>query len=321
MVGWFAGAAMAADVRLIVVGDTGETTEVAAMVSADIVRLATEPGPAVVRVVATGDLYYDRPPAELTTEACGEAAAARYRAFYGAGFPPTVLAVTGNHDLYPPGEAKAFSAEAHACTEAAFRNMGWLRADEPLASRVVQVDGARVTADVALIDWRLLGSPEEEDAAVVPDGSLRRDATFTIGVSHYPLPGGLTTGKCKEFDWNRALPATVPRVDVWLNGHSHHLEARRVRRVLDITSGAGKELDALEQCSDASSYYRFTADDPVPTGPAHGGYTIVDLDEADGKGRISVTPVACTVGVGCAPIPAVAFTCTSRGVGTRCDAR
>jgi predicted phosphodiesterase len=304
--------AWAVDVRLLVVGDTGEATSVGQLVAADLVKVAQQPGPRVVRVIATGDLYYDRPPSDLSTARCAAAVSERYREFYSDALPQPVLAVAGNHDLYPPGDGRAFSQAAHNCTEAAFRRMGWLGESEPLASRVVAVDGDQVKVDVALVDWRLLGSALDVAEAMVPSRELRRDATFTVGVSHYPLPSGLTTGKCNEFEWNRELPATVPGADLWLNGHSHHLEAHLVGSVLDVTSGAGKELDKLKQCSNGRSFYRITANDPVPTGAASAGYTVIDLDVVDGGARATVTPVVCTVTGGCGPLADSVVQCVPR---------
>lgn len=307
-------AAPAAELRLVVVGDTGEDTPVARLVAADVLRATSAAAPGHVRVVSTGDLFYDRPPAELSTAGCGEVAAERYRQFYVDALPQPVLAVTGNHDVYPPGGDKAFSLATHACTEAAFRNMGWLTADQPLATRVVHLDTDHVRADVVLVDWRLLGTRDDERAAIAPAADLRDDATIRVGVSHYPLPNGLTSGKCKEFGWNRALPDTVPGVDLWLNGHSHHLEARTTRGVLDVTSGGGKDLDPLEACGKRRSFYRVMAGDPVPTGAAQGGYTLVDVD----PDQFVVTPIACTLDAGCAPIPEGVVTCRGTRAHLRC---
>lgn len=271
--------ALAAPPRLLLVGDTGEDTAVAHTVSGAIAQeLARRPD---AWVLALGDLFYDGPP---VGETCVEQVEARYRLFYG-GFADRVLAVMGNHDV-SIGEQEAPSPEARACTAGAFAKMGW----DPPDTHVKQLDQAGVKVDLVLLDAGLYG-----DGATPPkDLPLREKADWLFYADHYTWL--TSTGKCGEakkipVDWLGSPP-----MDLWINGHAHHLEAVDVGEPVAITSGAGMQMREPKICEGVTPLFVYTGE----KGKDRGGYIRLDLRS---KRRATLTPVLCDGGV-CAEQPA-----------------
>jgi hypothetical protein len=291
--------------RLLLVGDTGEETAVSAVVAADLARaLAASP---VAQVVALGDLYYDHVPAEAPD--CAALVAARYRAFYG-GFPAgRVHAVAGNHDVTDPEQQVALPA-AYACTEAAFRAMGWLGADEPLATRTRAIDGGGLKVDLVLVE----GGFYDDAHPALPD--LRPEADWQLLATHYVLAGAF--GKPAD---EVGAYFGVPRghtPDLWVNGHAHHIEGREAGDTFGVTSGVGMEMRRFKGWVDRSYPSTFAwvrcpeeawsacragarrGDYPrglLPYEAEVGGYVVLDLlPPRQGRYEAVLTPVLCVDG-------------------------
>ena len=170
-------------IRLILVGDTGKDTPVAAVVSAEITRRMTDAPDAIL--VALGDLYYNQPPAADAD--CAAQTAARYRSFFGTIDAARTQAVAGNHDVAEP-ETHAWSPAARACTEAAFRDLGWLGAAEALANRTRQLDGGGLTLDLGFVHHRAAQKAALVVGVVLDDFQRQTDGGNTFVARH---PGKL----------------------------------------------------------------------------------------------------------------------------------
>lgn len=268
---------------LLLVGDTGKEGHTIAPVVSAAVKAELERSPDAT-LVALGDLYYPNPP---RGRGCADAVEERYRAWYGDLPAGRTVAVAGNHDL--THSHLGFSKHAAACTEEAFRRVGWLAAGEGLGSRTVAL-----SPEVALVlmEHGFYGKPAPSVPAV--EGS----PTWVVGASHYPRE--VSTDKCKENARVQGWP--WPEMDLQVAGHAHHLEARLHAGTLVVTSGAGSELRAEEPkgCTGiAPGLYREVS--PNGTRADAGGYTRLVFDGA----TVQVTPFLCTVAEGCAARPGV----------------
>ena len=309
-------------IRLILVGDTGKDTPVAAVVSAEITRRMTDAPDAIL--VALGDLYYNQPPAADAD--CAAQTAARYRSFFGTIDAARTQAVAGNHDVAEP-ETHAWSPAARACTEAAFRDLGWLGAAEALANRTRQLDGGGLTLDLVLVEGGMFSS----EHPALPD--LRADADWQIVATHYLLAASF--GKDKpEIGQYYGMPVDhVP--DLWVNGHAHHLEGRAAKRTFAVTSGAGMQMRefggwAYKRPASTFAWVRCDSDDQawcdakaasgkrpaglIPKAKEAGGFVVLDLlpRQPDQPLRATLTPVVCVDGV-CEEKPVT--TCERRADG------
>ncbi len=280
--------------RIILVGDTGEDTAIGKVVSAQLVKeMATADW-----LLALGDLFYDAPP--IDDNACATLLAARYRSFY-EGIPPQkVIPVLGNHDVTTVAQ-DAFSPAARACSVAAFELLGWSKGDYPSAVR--KLDKAGVAIDLAVIDAGFYG-------AGAPKPSLKfRKESWRFYAAHYTWR--TTAGKCDEQDKIPVAWLGKPPMDLWLNGHAHHLDAVMVESVLALTSGGGMELRKPKICPDVTSHFTYTRD---ADGPPLGGYLALDVVS---KSSLVVTPTVCTE-TGCAAKPAIACVRVEKGLGVSC---
>jgi hypothetical protein len=291
--------AAAAPVRLILVGDTGEDTEIGRRVAQAIAQEAADP---TVRVLAMGDLFYDSPPVGPD---CVEQVAARYQLFYGGVPGAQMVGVIGNHDV-GTADVSAFSAEARACTVAAFAKLGWASPD----SHLLKLDRDGVKIDLAVVDAGYMNPDGTHSGATPPVLPFRKGAHWRLLTDHYTWLS--STGKCAEAG-NTWSWLGKPDLDLWLNGHAHHMEAIPVGGALAVTSGAGKEFRDFKQCEGVSgSFFVYTK-----TERALGGYVRLDIES---KTTATVTPVLCEVGGACVDEPAVVCTREKSGRGVTCAA-
>jgi hypothetical protein len=278
--------------RLLLVGDTGEVNPVADRVAEAIRAEMTDPG---VRLLAMGDLYYDNPPIGPD---CVAQVVARYQAYY-AGIPADrIIGVLGNHDL-ANADHTAFSPEARACTIGAFTQLGWALPD----SHVVRLDASGVTADLAVVDAGWLAADGAHQGATPPTLKLRNKAHWRMYTDHYTWL--TSTGKCGEAG-NTWSWLGKPAMDLWLNGHAHHLEAIPVEGALAITSGAGMQFRPKKDCPNVTGSLFVYTQEATP----QGGYIRLDLERTSAK----LTPVVCDVGGPC--VDKAPVVCT-RKKGTR----
>lgn len=283
------GLAAAAPVRLILVGDTGEDTAIGRRVAEAVAKEAADPQ---VRVLAMGDLFYDSPPVGPD---CVDRVAERYTLFYGGVPAAQMVGVLGNHDV-GSAEVDAFSAEARACSVGAFAKLGWASPD----SHLLKLDRGGLKIDLAVVDAGFLGGDGTHTGATPPVLPFRKNAHWRLLTDHYTWLSAV--GKCKEsgntWDW-----LGKPSLDLWLNGHAHHLEAIPVGGALAVTSGAGKEFREPRVCEGVTgSLFVYTKEDREL-----GGYVRLDIES---KTTARLTPVRCEVGAGCTDEPAVV--CTRR---------
>lgn len=320
--------AMAQDpaVRLVLVGDTGKDTQISPVVSSAIAGEMTRSPTA--QLVALGDLFYTQPPADQPD--CAAQVAARYRSFFGAVPVGRTHAVAGNHDVATP-ETHLFSPEAHACSQAAFRDLGWLGADEALATRTRAVDAGGLTVDLVLVEGLMF----REDHPALPD--LRPDADWQIVATHYLLAASF--GKeAEEIGQFYGLPVGHAP-DLWVNGHAHQLEGRATERTFAVTSGAGMQMRTFDgwvaKGPSAFAWVRCDKDKPawcdrqaahgrrpsglLPYAEEAGGYVILDLwPRVDGAPlAATITPVVCRL-TGCEPKPPVSCVRRPDGRGVIC---
>lgn len=290
-------AAFAAPIHLVLVGDTGFDNPVARRVAEAVRAEAQDPA---VRVLAMGDLYYDFPPVGPD---CVDQVVARYQAFY-AGIPAAqMIGVLGNHDVSDPTES-AFSAEARACTVAAFAKLGWTAPD----SHLLRLDRGGVKADLAVIDAGFLTGGVHQGASP-PALEPRKKAHWRMYSDHYTWLS--STGKCKEAGLTWAWLGK-PSMDLWLNGHAHHLEAIPVEGALAVTSGAGMQFRDFSACPGVEGSFFVYTDDGVE----RGGYVRLELES---KTRARLTPVLCDVGGACVEKPALVCTRKKGGRGVDCS--
>jgi hypothetical protein len=305
-----AAAAAGGPSRLILVGDTGVDGPhpVAAAVAQAITdRLYEVPG---TRLVALGDLFYDRPPIELPPAECVAAVVARYRQFYDAptaahpdGYPDdaVIYAVAGNHDV---AGGAGWSVAATACTAAAFAQLGWRTGADGirLTSRVDAWPEA--DAELMLVEehrQHFDGAPDTSAAWSAPDPAWR------IAMSHYPL----LTWSPKN-DETPPANAAATDFDLWLAGHAHVLQ------VFYGAAPAGQKVAAITSGATPASYpSKKNPGTPKPLfelagTQSEGGYVILDL-EGD---RLTVTPVVCTA-AGCADEGPLRFHRAPGGRGVR----
>ncbi len=289
----FLAAAALAGPRLVLVGDTGEDTAIGKLVSAQLVKeMATADW-----LLALGDFYYDAPP--IDDKACATLLAERYRNFYAGISPRKVIPVLGNHDVTTTAQ-DGFSPAARACSVAAFELLGWSKGEYPSAVRKVDKSGVQV--DLAVVDAGFYG-------AGAPKPSLTfRPSAWRFYAAHYTWR--TTAGKCEEQDKIPVGWLGTPPMDLWLNGHAHHLDAVMVDSVLALTSGSGMEMRKPKVCPDVTSQFTYTQDD----GPPVGGYLVVDVVSAS---ALRVTPTICAES-GCAAKPAIECTRVEKGHGVSC---
>lgn len=287
--------------RLLLVGDSGLDTTVARRVAEAVEAEAAAPGH-TIHVLAMGDLYYDSVP---TTPDCAAQVAARYRLFYEGVPAAKVLGVVGNHDVANP-DHKGFSAAARACTAAAYEALGWRLPD----SGVVKLDAAGVKIDLALVDAGWLAPDGAHQGATPPALKLRKNADWVLYANHYTWR--TSTGKCKEADNTWAWLGRPP-MDLWLNGHAHHLEAIPVEGALAVTSGASMQLRPLSTCEGVTGSL-FTY---VKGATEQGGYVRLDIES---KTSARLTPVLCDVGGACVDQPAILCMRSDGGRGVECGA-
>ncbi len=265
--------ALAGGPTLLLVGDTGEDAPMSRAVSRALAAELADPRAAVV---ALGDLYYDAPPPGAD---CAVKVEQRYRTFYGA-FPERVFAILGNHDLMASDD-HVYSPEARACSEAAFSAMGWAKP----ASHLQTVDRRRVKVDLVMLDAGYYG----EELAPPRDLPLRNDAHWRFYAAHYAWR--TANGKCSEAD---KIPVTwlgAPPMDLWLNGHAHHLELTRIDTRAAVTSGGGYELRVPRICEGVTSQFAYTGIE----GRTRGGYIRLEVQS---KKKLRLTPVLCEDGGG-----------------------
>ena len=284
--------------RLVLVGDTGEVNPVADRVAEAVRAEMKDPN---ATLLAMGDLYYDNPPVGPD---CVAQVVARYQAFY-AGIPvDRIVGVLGNHDV-ANAEHTAFSPEARACTIAAFTQLGWALPD----SHVVKIDKAGVKADLAVVDAGWMAEDGAHQGATPPKPKLRKAANWWMYTDHYTWL--TSTGKCGEAG-NTWSWLGKPTMDLWLNGHAHHLEAIPVEGALAVTSGAGMQFRAKKECPGVTGSLFVYTQGETP----QGGYIRLDLEKTTAK----LTPVMCDVGGACVDKPAVVCTRTKGTRGVVCAA-
>ncbi|HNC94839.1 MAG TPA: metallophosphoesterase [Myxococcota bacterium] len=273
--------------RLILAGDTGEDTPVARRVAEALRGELADPS---ARLLALGDLYYDHVP---VGPSCVAEVVARYQLYYSGIRPTQIVGVLGNHDV-TNADQSGFSAEARACTTAAFAQLGWTAPD----SHVVRLDRQGVRADLAVIDAGFLMPDGSHQGATPPALKLRRSAHWWLYADHYTWLS--STGKCGEAGntWNWLQK---PSMDLWLNGHAHHLEAIPVEGALAVTSGAGMQFRPKKDCPGVTgSFFVYTLGESQ-----QGGYIRLDLTS---RTKARLTPVLCTVNGPCVDQPAVECT-------------
>ncbi len=287
--------ALAAGPRILLVGDTGEDNPIARVVSADVGKELN----AAQWLLALGDLYYDAPPVD--DPHCVDKVAERYRAFYGA-FPATkVIPVLGNHDLTTEAQ-ESFSPAARDCSVAAFKQLGWVK-DGSYPSAVRKLDKGGVHVDLAVIDAGFYGA-----GAPRPTLTFRKDA-WRFYAAHYTWR--TTAGKCDEQDKIPVDWLGKPPMDLWLNGHAHHLDAVPVDPVLALTSGGGMQMRERHECPGVTSLFTYVQE---PNAPKVGGYLALDVLSAT---EVRVTPRVCTL-EGCEWKPAARCTRVTEGFGVSC---
>lgn len=293
-------AAASPPVRLVLVGDTGQDTAVAQRVAQAVLDEVTLPD-RDVRVVAMGDLFYDSVPVRPD---CAQTVAARYRLFYGGLPARKVIGVIGNHDVANT-EHTSFSAGARACTAEAYRLLGWAPPD----SRVVKLDGGGVKVDLAVVDAGWLAADGSHQGAVPPSPRFRSDADWVLYTNHYTWL--TSTGKCGEAH-NTWKWLGKPPMDLWLNGHAHHLEAIPVEGALAVTSGAAMQFRDRRTCEGVEgSLFTYVREGEVE----QGGYVRLDVLS---KTQARLAPVLCDVGGACVEKPAVICTRRLPGRGVDC---
>lgn len=282
--------------RLILLGDTGENTAVARRVAAAV---HDEMADTNATLLTMGDLYYDSVP--LGPD-CVDEVVARYELFY-AGIPADrVVGVLGNHDV-TNADQSGFSADARACTVAAYARMGWASPD----SRVVRLDGGDVRADLVVIDAGFLVDGGHAGAAP-PTLKPRKGAHWRMYTDHYTWL--TSTGKCKEAGNTWAWLGRPP-MDLWFNGHAHHLEAIPVEGALAVTSGGAMQLRPRSECTGVTgSLFSYTLGEVE-----QGGYIRLDLVSPT---TARLTPVLCDVGGACVDKPAVVCTRKKKSRGVEC---
>ncbi len=282
--------------RVLLVGDTGDDTAMARIVSKDIgVELARSDW-----LLALGDFYYDAPPSDQPD--CVEQVAARYRAFYGAFPAKKVVPVLGNHDVTTPVQ-DSFSPAARSCSVEAFARLGWVAGGE-YPSHVRKLDKAGIKVDLAVIDAGFYG-------AGAPRPTLKfRDGAWRFYAAHYAWR--TTAGKCSEQDKIPVEWLGRPPMDLWLNGHAHHLDAVPVDAVMAVTSGGGMEMRQRKVCEGVQSLFTYVQE---PEGPPVGGYVALDVES---RTQVRLTPRVCTP-EGCAWKPAVVCTRERGKLGVACS--
>lgn len=301
---WVWGTALAADTRLLLIGDAGHDTievaaeradddapcvddpvvcELAAMLRSLRDLAASERRPDAVLVL--GDNMYG--PGWLESSlACDpddtqrlERVVKRYRALTdGLGDLP-VYGVLGNHDVghgwVPPVSRR------RRCATAAMVEAGWNPQGD---GRVVELGGGVIR----LLDTnRIIGPAWARDRRANTPAFEERSAAWEVWAGHHAWSlqwekGREPTKLRRRIAAAEGYPAANDTPRLWVNGHAHHQEASVEAGVLAVTSGSGSER------REASRPRRVDPPDQAVYSTDSRGYTVIDLHADEAGGPVTV---------------------------------